>query len=492
MSSPPETTRVLVIGGGPAGSTAATLLAREGYEVTLLEQSHFPRYHIGESLLPSLLEIIDLLGAREKVEAYGFTHKTGAFLEWGSEKWALNFGELSGNHTYSFQVIRSEFDQLMLEHAKSQGAKVFEGVEVTAISFEGDRPCRATWVKKAGENGNGSAKIQGEISFEYLVDGSGRTSLMANKYLRNRRYHRIFQNVAIWGYWKNAKRLGNGRDGDIAVSSIPNGWLWAIPLHDDTMSVGVVMHKDTVTEKKPVMLEEIYQKAIQDSRLMTDIVQPGELVSEVYSEQDYSYANESFCGPGYFMAGDAACFLDPLLSSGVHLAMFSAMLAAASIGSIFRGEVTEGEAGSFYEKSYRQAYLRFLVFLSAFYDVNRGKDAYFWEAQRLTREELDQINLKQAFLNLVTGLKDLADAQSDTDHLILEEMTKRIDQNLQFRRDKKVLAGLEGEKREAADANARFFSSVEGLFSLEKTEAIDGLYVSSQPRLRLARVQTAE
>jgi len=154
--------------------------------------------------------------------------------------------------------------------------------------------------------------------------------------------------------------------------------------------------------------------------------------------------------------------------------------------------VTEGEAGSFYEKSYRQAYLRFLVFLSAFYDVNRGKDAYFWEAQRLTREELDQVNLKQAFLNLVTGLKDLTDAQSDTDHLILEEMTQRIDQNLKFRRDKEVLANLEGEKREAANANARFFSSVEGLFALEKTEAIDGLYVTAHPRLRLARVQSEE
>jgi flavin-dependent dehydrogenase len=482
MTILPKFSKILIIGGGPAGSTAATLLAREGYEVTLLEREVFPRYHIGESLLPSALEIFDLLGVREKIEAQGFQRKPGAYLEWGKEKWSLNFGELTGNHTYSFQVRRAEFDQLLLEHSKSQGVKVFEGTQIDCISFEGDRPRSAAWSQKNG--------AKGEISFDYLIDASGRAGIMATRYLKNRRQHNVFQNLAIWGYWKNVKRLPDGQDGAIAVGSIPEGWLWGIPLDEEIMSVGVVVHKTAYKEKRTKNLEDIYAEAIAQCPLIADMVAPGELVSEVKIEQDYSYTADSFCGSGYFMSGDAACFLDPLLSSGVHLATYSGLLAAASITSILKGEVGEEQAANFYDKSYRQAYLRFLVFVSAFYDRNRGRDSYFWEAQKLSRHDFSGFDLKLAFLNLVSGVEDLVDAQEAVTDLVMNEMSERISENHDLRQDKAALASTEQSK---VQDNANFFNAVEGFFSLSAAGAIDDLYVVTKPRLGLARASlTAE
>ncbi len=483
----PEETKILVVGGGPAGATASTLLARAGYEVTLLEASKFPRYHVGESLLPSILQVVDLLGAREKMESAGFQRKNGAYLEWGPESWPLNFGELSGNNTYAFQVMREDFDQFMLEHARSQSVQVFEGVEVRSVNFDGDRPVSAAWQVKTSENG--SRGQQGETRFEYLIDASGRDGVLANHYLKNRRYHKVFQNIAVWGYYKNTNRLPGSREGDIAVGSISNGWLWGIPLSDGTMSVGAVLHRDAIKAQRDKDLQHILEEAIDQSPLIRDLVAPGELISEIKTEADYSYASDRFCNPGYFMAGDSAAFLDPLLSSGVHLATFSAMLAAAGLNSFFRGEISETEMLEFYDKSYRQAYLRFLVFLSAFYDVGRGKDSYFWEAQRLSPDDVGTEDLKLAFLKLVTGLRDMSDAQSDAHSFLLAEMGKRIDENLHMRKDKEMLASLEGDDQESARENANFFSSVEGMFSLDETEAIDGLYVATEPYLHLAKVK---
>ncbi|MFO7539712.1 MAG: NAD(P)/FAD-dependent oxidoreductase [Chloroflexota bacterium] len=486
-----DQTQVLVIGGGPGGSTAATLLAREGISVTLVEREAFPRYHIGESLLPSILEFLDLMGVREKVDAHGFQCKPGGHIEWGSQHWDLFFNELSGQHTYSYQVIRSEFDKILLDHAASEGVTVWQEVEVQKIHFteEGEkRPYKATVGPVGKPNG------RWDITFDYVVDASGRSALLSTRYLRNRQYHEAFKNIAVWGYWENAGRLPEPKQGSIATISITDGWIWAIPLHDGTMSVGVVMHKDAFKAKNEQQsIEQIYQEALAQSDTVTEILAPGQRTTELKVETDYSYYASEFAGPGYFLVGDAACFLDPLLSTGVHLAMLSGFLSAISIGSILRQEVAEAEAVRFFEKSYRYTYLRLLVFLSAFYYQYDGKESIFWMASKLSGHDATGMDLKLAFTHLVSGVDDLRDVKQgsgdEARSLIFEEMSHKIAENLAIRQDKQRMQMVDDQTKQE---QSHFFGRVEGVDGIAWTpeEAVEGLYIVTQPHLGLARARS--
>ncbi|MFI6322937.1 NAD(P)/FAD-dependent oxidoreductase [Nonomuraea sp. NPDC050556] len=451
-----DSTQILVIGGGPAGSTAAGLLARQGFQVTLAEREHFPRYHIGESILPSIMTVLDVLGAKEKIAAHGFQPKGGTYFFWGPDEWDIRFNELSDGTTNAYQVVRSEFDQILLEHAKTLGVEVHEGVTVSSVRFEGDRPVSAT-------------TSEGEISFDCLVDASGRGGVLANRHFRNRRMHEVFKNVATWCYYRGGKPLDRGPVGAIAVCSIPGGWFWVIPLHDGTRSVGVVMGRDAFNEARSRLggEEAVFMTAMQECPAVLDLLDGATKVSGMKVEQDYSYVADAFCGPGYYLAGDAACFLDPLLSTGVHLATLSGMLSAACAGSVLRKEIPEAEAQSFYETVYRRAYERLLVLVSVFYESYRGKDYHFHHAQSLTRGERHRLHLHEAFLHIITGIEDLSDAKDAAYDLAAQE-----------------LAGS------PADSPMDRYNKVKTMPSAPDSPelAVNGLYLSTEPELALRRV----
>jgi flavin-dependent dehydrogenase len=442
-------------------------LAREGFDVTLVERDVFPRYHIGESLLPSCLEVLELTGAREKIEAHGFQRKGGGYFAWGKDSWVLDFAPL--RYSYSFQVVRSEFDHLLLEHARSQGVKVFEGTEIRSLSFDGNRPRSATWSQVIGGSDTG------ELSFDYLVDASGRAGVMAMHYLKNRHYHNAFQNVAIWGYWTGAGRMSFAPEGAVANGAVGDGWLWGIPLHDGTMSVGLVLHKTTFKEKRQQYesLEGIYLDAISSCPLIADLVKSGKLVTNMKTEQDYSYIAHSLTGPGYFLVGDAACFIDPLLSTGVHLAMHSSMLCSASIASILRGEVAEQHAMAFFERSYRQTYLRLMAIVSGMYQQYDGKESYFWQAQQLTNHDYsDSSAMMEAWLYVVSGMEDVKDSGKPRRELEVAGLTDAQSPPVEVTDRAIALYNL---------YNTVFFGA-----SMSPEKASEGLYVTTQPRLGLA------
>jgi flavin-dependent dehydrogenase len=479
--------QVLVVGGGPAGATAATLLAREGLDVALFERAHFPRYHIGESIVPACLPILELLGLRDTVDGYGFQRKEGTYFRWGGTRWDYRFGSLTGDYLYAWQVERADFDELLLRNAAGRGVRVAEGRRVTGVDVDGDgRPVAAIWQEPA-------TGASGRHEFDHLVDASGRAGVIANRHRSGRRYHESFRNVACWAYWTGGRAVPEGPAGATLVSSVPHGWVWVIPLRDQVRSIGVVMHRDRFRELHGRLeLTDVYHRTLGEADLLPFLLQGAAMTSEVRLEQDYSYAAERFAGPGYFLAGDSACFLDPLLSTGVHLAMFSGLLAAACLASLARGEITGSTAERFYEQSYRRTYLRLLVVVAAVYKRHLPTVSYFREAQRLTVRDAPAGDVFDAFLHVVSGVEDLRDVQGQelTDQVV-DRVAGLYHDVHGLSRSRLASPDLTGHEREQVEATAGYWTAVMGAHTVDGTDPVLGHQVVTRPRLGVAPVPAA-
>ena len=395
-------TDCIVVGGGPGGSTAATLIAMQGHDVTLLERETEPRYKIGESLLPSTIHgICPLLGVKEELDNANFILKRGGTFRWGKNPapWTFNFAsseKMAGPTSTAYQVERVKFDRILLDNARKKGVNVRAGCKVTGTIEEGDRVVGLEFTNERGEPET--------IRAPFTLDASGYESPLARK-VGDRVFSKYFQNVAVFGYFENAGRLPEPTAGNIYCSAFEDGWFWFIPLRKELTSVGVVLDKSRakeLTNDLPATLAKYIEKCAPIKNLLKDAQRVTEgIYGEVRARQDYSYSNTKFWSPGIALIGDAACFVDPVFSSGVHLATYSGLQAARSVNTCLTGKIDEKTSFTEFEKRYRREYANFFDFLLAFYNVDQDLSSYFWEAKNVLHADIPE---EQAFINLVAGV----------------------------------------------------------------------------------------
>ena len=387
---------VVVIGGGPGGSTAATMLSRQGFKVLLLERERFPRDHVGESLLPASMPVLAELGVLPAVREAGFLPKWGATMVWGKDQtpWSWYFKETNQTYPHSYQVWRPKFDQLLLDNSRANGVEVREGHRVTEVVLANDRPTEVRFLDQAGQ--------QDAVSARLVVDASGQGGIIGRQ-LGLRKWDAFFQNLSVYGYFTDAQRLPSPDENNIFIEAYPQGWLWNIPLHNGWASVGAVV--DSAVGQQGLQRnspQDFLLEQIGQAPRMAQMLRDSHLIDGPSIVKDWSYVCQPMVGDGYILVGDAACFVDPLFSSGVHLALMSGVLASAYVTSALKDPAIAPAAGAVYEELYLKEYRHFRELARLFYSSNRSAESYFWEARRIGEAD-ESLSPRNAFIQTVAG-----------------------------------------------------------------------------------------
>ncbi|NIL94191.1 MAG: hydroxylase [Woeseiaceae bacterium] len=346
---------ILVIGGGPAGSTFGNLAVQQGWDVALLEKDEHPRFHIGESLLPMTMPIVERLGLWQDLERIGVRKNGADFTTFrrGAYHHTYPFSRALGDSPdHAFQVRRSEFDEMLYEKCRDVGVDVRDRNTVTKVEELGGGKHRVTSVDANG--------VESVWEPKFLVDASGRDTFLsgANGWKQRNPQH---ASAAVFGHFRGVRRRADENEGDISIYWFEHGWVWMIPLRDDVMSVGAVCDPDYIKSRRE-SLDEFLLKTVNrmvgTRSRMRDAVQD----RPAQATGNYSYLSSRMMGPGYLMIGDAFAFIDPVFSSGVHLAMSSAARGIAVAGAWLEGDA----------RKYRKACRDYEQ------ETKRGIDTFAW------------------------------------------------------------------------------------------------------------------
>ncbi|MDJ0595165.1 MAG: NAD(P)/FAD-dependent oxidoreductase [Pleurocapsa sp. MO_226.B13] len=369
---------------------------------------------MGESLLPGIVPILQAMDALEKIEAAGFVRKYGATYVWGRNKqpWSIDFGSQDEN-VYAWEVDRGRFDQILLDNSRSHGVEVREETSVTDLVFDEDKIQCLT----LNSRNRGSEEIEGR----YYVDATGQSAIIAQK-LQSKQENPALQNMAVYGYFEGAGRLDVPNEGDVFISATHDGWIWHIPLNDDLTSIGVVVDKDSSSRIHAEGKETFLQQYILDSPQLKGMCQNARLISPVRVTKDWSYRAKSFAGSNYLLVGDAACFIDPILSSGCFLAMHGGFIGAICLNSILKQKQADPQRFlDFYCQTYNRLFDSFLHMAYFWYGGHRCQETWFSQAKKKMANPAWNVHARKAFVYLAAGFSGNHALQQIASKIVLKD-----------------------------------------------------------------------